>query len=231
MAESDSSLTPEKRLLQLIEGTQADDSRSSLKAKKSFASGVKAVFSPEGFKNLIVDFKDNAVYVFKNRKDFLSLNGVNTLAKFVTIGLGVYLLLSMVYEVKVVNSNYVANLQIPQRDIADIQMSDTRIFDTNLLQEIDKLNVFVPADKRQVEEEKPEEKNSLKLVEIIKDWKLAGISIYPSNPDRTFCMVEDLQKSTTTFLKVGDTLSGLEVAKIAPDSVTLKFNKETIELR
>lgn len=235
MADSDSSLTPEKKLLQLIEGGSSEGSSApkapaAKKAANPFDK-LKDILSPEGIKTFIVDFKSNAVHLYQNRHELISLSGVNAIVKLFTIILGIYLLLNVIYEIKVVNTNYVANLQIPQREMSDISMSDTRIFDTNLLQEVDKLNVFIPYNKREQVEEKTEEKMSMQLVGLIKDWKLAGISIYPDDPGRTFCMVEDLLKSSTTFLKVGDTISGLVVDEIKPDSVTLRFNDETIELR
>lgn len=233
MADSDPSLTPEKRLLQLIEGGSSESAavKTPVKKRSNPFEKFKDVLSPDGFRHFIDDTKENLVNLYQNRNELISLNSVNSIVKLFTVILGIYLLLNVIYEIKVVNTNYVANLQIPQREISDISMSDTRIFDTNLLQEVDKLNVFIPYNKREQKEEQKEDKMSLQLVGLIKDWKLAGISIYPDNPKRTFCMVEDLQKSTTTFLKVGDTISGLVVDKINPDSVVLRFNDETIELR
>lgn len=233
MADNDTSLTPEKRLLQLIEGGRGEQAAATQTVRKnSFFSKFQQVLSPQGLKNLVQETKEACVDAFKNRKDFINLRGANKAGKIMTVVLGVFLLINMFYEIQVVNSNYVSGLQIPKKETSDIKFSEKKIFDTNLLNEAEKLNVFIPYDKRQKPETKEEESAmSLKLVGIIKDWKLAGISYYASNPEKTFCMVEDLQKNTTTFLKVGDTLSGLVVAKINPDSVLFQFNEETIELR
>ncbi len=233
MAEPDPSLTPEKRLLQLIEGGGRDEpavkTRSS--PRENIFAKFQEVLSPEGMKQFLEGQKEAWSDAFKNRKDFLNLKGLNKLAKVFTVGLAVFLLLNMVYEIKVVNSNYVSNLQIPKREVADINLSDKKIFDTNLLKDAEKLNVFIPLSKREEKKEDKKDEMSLKLVDMIKQWKLAGISIYPNSPERTFCMIEDLQKNTTTFLKVGDTISGLKIDRINPDSVVLRFNEETIELR
>lgn len=233
MAEPDPSLTPEKRLLQLIEGGGRDESSAKTRTapRESPFKKLQELFSVEGMTQFLEDQKESWSSTFKNRRDFLNLRGLNKIAKVITVGLAIFLLISMVYEIKVVNSDYVSNLQIPQREMADISLSDKKIFDTNLLRDAEKLNVFVPVSKRETKKEEKEDEMSLKLVSMIKDWKLAGISIYPSHPERTFCMIEDLQKNTTTFLKVGDTLSGLKIDKINPDSVVLRFNEETIELR
>jgi len=233
MADNDSTLTPEKRLLQLIEGGRGDQtSKKQTVRKNDFVQKLKQVMSPQGIKGLVEETRDSWVNAFKNRKEFVNLRGANQAGKIITVLLALYLLASMFYEVQVVNSNYVSGLQVPDKEVSDIQFSEKKIFDTNLLNEAEKLNVFIPYDKRQKEEVKEEENAmSLKLVGLIKDWKLAGISYYASSPEKTFCMVEDLQKNTTTFLKVGDTLSGLQVDKINPDSVLFRFNEETIELR
>jgi len=231
MVDSDPSLTPEKRLLQLIEGHSGEQGSKGVSQKADLMANIREKFSPEGFKNLVSDTKENLLLAFKNRQDFLSLGGINTLAKAVTILLGIYLLFNVIYEVKVVNNNYIASLQIPQREMTDIAMSQNKVFDTNLLNEVEKLNVFIPYSKRDTKKEEKKDEMSLKLVSLIKDWKLAGISLYPNNVSRSFCMVEDLQKNTTTFLKAGDSISGLKVEKINSDSVVLRFNDETIELR
>jgi hypothetical protein len=230
MADPDPSLTPEKRLLQLIEGHSGEQSGKSATKKADFLSNLKGKLSPEGIKEWITETKENLVSMIK-RRDFVNLGGVNAAAKVFTILLGIYLLLNVIYEIKVVNGNYVSNLQMPQREMAEIAMSKNKVFDTNLLNEAEKLNIFVPYSKREVKTEEKKDEMSLKLVSLIKDWKLAGISIYPDHPEQSFCMVEDLQKNTTTFLKVGDTISGLKVDKINSDSVVLRFNEETIELR
>ncbi len=233
MAEPDPSLTPEKRLLQLIEGGGRDEPAVKTRSapKENVFAKFQELLSPEGIKQFLDVQKEAWTDAFKNRKDFLNLKGLNRIAKVFTVGLAIFLVLNMVYEIKVVNSNYVSNLQIPKREVADINLSDKKIFDTNLLKDAEKLNVFVPLSKREEKKEDKKDEMSLKLVDMIKQWKLAGISIYPNSPERTFCMIEDLQKNTTTFLKVGDTISGLKIDKINPDSVVLRFNEETIELR
>lgn len=233
MADNDSSLTPEKRLLQLIEGGRGETATQAPTVRKNdFVLKLKQTLSPQGIKTLIQESREGWINAFRNRRDFINLRGANQAGKIFSILLAVYLMFNMFYEIQVVNSNYVAGLRVPSKEMSDIKMSEKKIFDTNLLNEADKLNVFVPYDKRQKAEVKKEENAmSLKLVGLIKDWKLAGISYYAQTPEKTFCMVEDLQKNTTTFLKVGDTLSGLQVAKINPDSVLFRFNEETIELR
>lgn len=233
MAEPDPSLTPEKRLLQLIEGGGRDESavKTRTAPRENPFKKLQDLFTAEGMRQFLEEQRESWTSAFKNRRDFLNLRGMNKIAKVFTVGLAIFLLISMVYEIKVVNSDYVSSLQIPQREMADINLSDKKIFDTNLLRDAEKLNVFVPVSKRETKKEEKADEMSLKLVSMIKDWKLAGISIYPKTPERTFCMIEDLQKNTTTFLKVGDTISGLKIDKINPDSVVLRFNEETIELR
>ena len=61
--------------------------------------------------------------------------------------------------------------------------------------------------------------------------KLTGISVNPTDPSQTFCMIEDVEKNITTFLKVGDSILGLKVANIREDSIILQYQGETIEVR
>jgi len=93
-----------------------------------------------------------------------------------------------------------------------------------------KRNIFVPIDKRVVKKAETSE-ISLKLLEITQQLKLVGISVHPTDPKRTFCMIEDLKKNMTTFLRVGDTISGIKVEKINSDNVVLAFQQERMELR
>jgi len=231
MATPDPSLTPEKRLLQLIEGTGGDEVQEVQAPKESWISRLQARLNPEKIKGMIAETKEKIIAIIKG-KEYINLHGVNQIAKGVTVLLGIYLLAALFYDFKVVNSHYIANLQVSPIDgIAQIEMSDRRIFDTDVVKNAENINVFIPPDKRYEEKKAEKTEMSLQLAEMIKDWKLAGISYYPKDEGKTFCMIEDLKKSITTFLKIGDTISGLRVQEIRQDGITLKYGDEKIELR
>ena len=121
---------------------------------------------------------------------------------------------------------------IAPREAAVMPVPDTRKYAVDLFEDPKRRNVFVPYEKPvKVEEQTESSVMSLKLLEITKDLKLTGISVNPTDPARTFCMVEDVKKDMTSFLKKGDTINGLSVAEIKQDSIILSYEKERIELR
>lgn len=232
MADNDPALTPEKRLLQLIEGGQSEEQGKARPGrKKDFAAQFREFLNPQNIKELIPAAKEKWEDLVKNRKDVLNLKDINKVARILTVTLGLYLIAAIGYEYQVVRANYLSQFEIVPQDTANIEMADKRIFDTDLTGQADNINVFIPLANRVVEKEEKKDEMSLKFVELIQDWKLAGISINPVDPSRSFCMIEDLSKNVTTFLKIGDIYSGLKVDAINPDGITLRFNEETIELR
>lgn len=235
MAEADPSLTPEKRLLSLIEGTSAEEGNAPQAVavqKESIFTKLAEMLSPEKMTAAVEEARTKLTALLKG-EEYVSLNGVNKIVKVFTVGLGIYLLIGLIYEFAVADRRYLSGFEIMEQDVEAIPMSETRIFDTDLLRGAAEINVFIPPSKRIKEEvaEAKESQTSLQLVELIQDWKLAGISIFQESKDRTFCMIEDLKKNTTTFLRVGDSISGMKVSEINPDSIVLTFGEESIELR
>ena len=68
-------------------------------------------------------------------------------------------------------------------------------------------------------------------MEITKTLKLTGISYFEGDASRTFCMIEDIQKNITTFLRQGESLGGVTVKEIRQDNVVLKLGEEEMEIR
>ncbi|MDP3919188.1 MAG: hypothetical protein Q8R76_00050 [Candidatus Omnitrophota bacterium] len=232
--------SPEKRLLKLIEGEETPEGGSQETRSPSegnvppFLAGILAAFSPENIQDLIPNLRDKILGLVKNSQENISLSDINRWAKVVTVGLGVYLILSFVYEIKVVNANYMAELADPPRKaLDDIVMSERKIFDTDILEEAENVKVFIPISERSSLQAQVEAKPdfSLRLVELTQDFKVAGISISPDMPEKSFCMIEDIKKNITSFLRVGDKISGLEIVEISPEVVILGLEGETVELR
>jgi hypothetical protein len=66
---------------------------------------------------------------------------------------------------------------------------------------------------------------------MVKDLKLTGLSVNPTSPSESYCMIEDITKGITHFLKVGETLNGLKVTEIHSDGALLQYQNETTEMR
>lgn len=246
MADADSSLTPEQRLLKLIEDPQA-----AIKAPRSEAAKAKgpvagpekkkapskpsvnlaAMLSPEAIRGKIEYAKDFLVGVSKGDTEKVSVAQISRLVQWIVIGFGIYLAAAVIYEVCLAYKDYGSEFKAEPKEMAEIAGSEGKMVDPNLFEEVEKRNIFVALEKRQSFEAVEIQETPLKLVELTKDLKLAGISLNEKDPARTFCMIEDLKKNVTNFLKVGDTISGLRVDQINHDGIVLKHQKESIELR
>jgi hypothetical protein len=94
----------------------------------------------------------------------------------------------------------------------------------------DLAKMFMPYNKRAEEAQKLQKEQSSKLVDMTKTLKLTGISYNPEDPKRVFCMIEDVQKGITTFLREGDPVGLLKVTKILEDHVVLSMGEDSVEI-
>jgi len=230
--------TPEQQLLKLIEqpppggASPADPATSPsapAKVKKGF--NAKALLTPSGWKGLLSYAKEQGASLAKEKPELYSLRKFNSLFKAGITIAGVVMLMYIVYGAYELNSEYSALSDYTQKQMADLPISGGRMLDPNFFEDIAKRNIFAPIQKKAEPEILETSMNRAKLVEMTKDIKLTGISVNPTDPARTFCMIEDLKKATTSFLKVGDNVAGFTISQINPDSVELQYQKETIELR
>ena len=226
MADPGSSLTPEKRLLKLIEEPQSE---ATQKGGPGFQ--LKSLLSVAALKGRLAYAKEYGLSFVKQKKESISLKQIGATAKIGTVGLGLYLGVNLMWEVNALHQDYKTGFDISQKEMVDLPVSEGRVFDPAFFHEVERRNIFLPNSKRVEAQNAETNSMSLKLVEFTKDLKLTGISVNPENPERTFCMIEDIKKNTTTFLKVGDTISGLEVKSIKSDGVVLRHEKEEIEIR
>ena len=234
MADPNSSLTPEQKLLQMIEqpaGTPSAPGDTSEKSKDGPKPSLASLLSPSALKGRIAYAKDKVISFVKDRKEPINFRQVNQVAKMVALVIGLYLMGAIVYEVTVVYQNLDKEFATSTKEMADLPQAQIRKIDPNLFEDVQNRNIFMPQEKRGTGETVENQSESLKLVDITKDLKLTGISIHPTEPTRTFCMVEDLKKNVTSFLRVGDSISGLRVDQISSNGIVLKHQKDSIELR
>lgn len=232
MADADSSLTPEKKLLKLIEDPPggAQGEAGGPRGKRGF--DWRGWVSPQALQGRLAAAQERWKQVAKRRGDELDLRKITQVVKISVIVFAVYAVGALAFEVNATGREYQSFLTIPQKEMAEMLASETRLFDKKLFEEIEKRNVFIPVAKRVEDDKKRTDGGvSMKLVELTQNLKLVGISVNPVDSARTFCMVEDLKKNVTTFLKVGDTIMGMKVAEIQPDVVVLTYRGEEIELR
>lgn len=237
MGDTNSSLTPEQRLLQLIEGGESSGGAAvqteekPVRTKKS-APPVAELLTPAAILSRFASAKDMLMSFARNEGLPVNLKQVNRSVKIFTIGMAIYFIGAMTFELLTTNKGRDFNFEITPREIAEAPVPDSQKYAVDLFEDASRRNVFVPYVEKV--EKAPEESTnelSIKLHEIIKDFKLTGISLDPSDPVRTFCMIEDIKKDVTSFLRVGDSVAGLTVDEIRSDTVILKSGNEKIELR
>jgi len=238
MADSDDNLTPEQRLLKLIE-EQGDEKQeepssggtaSEVSKKSAVSIDLQALLSPAAIQENILNLKDGVIGFFKRQKEQLQLKQINALLKGLTIFFGLILIGSALIDMQVLNRDYQSELAMTQSRMTDLVLTEGADIGTPFFAGLEGRNVFAPVG---VEDEKEEKVSALtlKILEMTENLRLTGISVHPTDPRRTFCMIEDLEKNITTFLKLGDTISGLRVSEINQDSVILKYQDEVIEIR
>lgn len=245
MADPDNSLTPEQRLLKLIEESDGDPASSSggdepavsVKEQEVRAAprprpkiNFKEVLSPAAIRARIEHLKDSVISTFQEKKHEIKLGDVNRLLVIIVAIIFLILAVNVLIDMGMVGRDYMSQFDLTQKQRADVVLADGQRFVDGFLEGIGKRNVFTPYVAPASEKVAQESDLSLRLVELTRPLKLTGIS-YSDDPQRTFCMIEDLQKNITTFLRTGDSISGMTVSEIKPDSIVLKLGQETIELR
>ena len=246
MADPDPSLTPEQKLLKLIEDPNAVHSPDPSGAKRVLnvieepagekaepaTKNLQAMLSPAVLKEQFLQFQQRWEAFTKGQGPPLNFKQVNKTAKIFTFVLIMYLVVAFVIEIVTIKHKEKGyNFKIEPKPAAEMPVPEGQTYGTDLFEDPNRRNVFVPYVKKAEEQPAPETVLSLKLLEITKDFKLTGISFYLGDPTRTFCMIEDIKKAMTSFLKVGDSISGLTVSEIKNDSVVLTHEHEKIELR
>ena len=234
MADPDSSLSPEKKLLDIIEGSgpagaagvPGGEPMPPQTAPFDPQELLKPAFWLSASQGLIEHFKTS----WKGQQSGFTLKRIIAACRLATVVLGVILGLNLVYELYETNLPLKQKSGVQARTVAEASEAMTPIYSSNIAMDQARRNVFAPIA-RTAEKADGKSEAALKVIEMTKQMKLTGISIHPEDPARTFCMIEDLQKNITAFLKVGDTISGMIVSRITPESVTLKYEEEEVDIR
>ena len=231
MADSSSSLTPEKRLLHLIESGgkgEATPGAAPAQAKVSPAPSSSPVSSTPAVQE--TSFEKVTAF-FTNFKMRLGIKSVNQTARYILIALALVTLGNALYEMRTAGRDPLFGLDAPERKVARMDEEES-VFDANKTQSTDSRNVFLPFTKREeMQAARPGALAAGRLVEMTKTLKLTGISYNPQDEKTTYCMIEDLQKNITVFLRVGDQILGMKVSRILEESVELEYENDKIEIR
>ena len=237
--------TAEKKLLRLIEKTDAEEAAKQPKgaalspepiseAQKVLASvqGNRAV---KGLSLTLPPFLENAVALLQSPqrlKELVKNFGIKEVnaVLFVAI-IGILIIYGMNFRAEMMaskeqvsfqSSDALAGTPVQQaltiRDIADY------------LSTVARRNVFHPFEKKVVEEKDlglPQESKNIALK--LQAYKLVGIS-WLENPGSATVMFEEVQTQVTHFVRQGEDLDGMTVDQILPDQVILRYQGETMNV-
>jgi hypothetical protein len=227
MANPDSSVTPEKRLLSLIEDPAGEKQDRPRKPKIQLGQ----ILSPQALREKFFRLKDYLTDFLRSHKKPLNLKEANKILRYVIMGLSVILVISVLLEAGRMSRRDLFQQEISQRKAGDMVLTEGRTFESSLFENPEARNIFIPYGKRSEDLAKQKNVVSERLIGMTKNLKLTGISVNPADPTRTFCMVEDIEKNITTFLRVGDRVGGMTVESINSEDIVLEYQGETIELR
>src|SRR3989338_6292356 len=229
MADPDASLTPEQRLLKLIEEGGGADAQQSA-AEGAVPSGKtakparepidwKAVLSPAALRARFEYLRDQSIELFKQNQRKLGLKEVNRLLVTASAILGGIVIVNGLYEVHLISRDFLEQFDVSQKRMADVLAPGNQDLGGALEEDNSRRNIFAPYSEQTVVAEQKSSDIALKLMEITKTLKLTGISYFEGDASRTFCMIEDIQKNITTFLRKGESLGGVTVKEIRQDNV------------
>jgi len=225
MAQPDSSLTPEKRLLDLIEEPSAH--------QKDIAAGAKRVQQAGRFDPglLAEKFLRNSTEVFERVKSSFSIKELNRILRYLVVVLGLVFMADLLLGVAGLQKDVVGSIGTLEPKMLEPPPVSEMAKETEPVESWDLGKMFIPYSKRAEEAQKLEKEQSTRLVEMTKTLKLTGISYNPKDPGKIYCMIEDVQKGITTFLREGDPIGLLKVAKINEEHVVLSLGEYQVEIR
>jgi len=242
MADPDASLTPEQRLLKIIEGggdpqqdqgsltEEAGEPAFSETKKKREPINWKELFSPTAIRGRFEYLRDSIQNQAKEQSGSIKIKTINQVLVAGCIILAFVIVGNAAFEMRVVSVDFLSRFDLSQKKMADLLVGGTHDVSQLFMGEPPR-NVFAPAMEKAAGTATVSSDLALKLIEMVKTLKLAGISYFEGDASRTFCMIEDIQKNITTFLKQGESFSGLSVKEIKPDSVILSLGTEELEIR
>ncbi|MEI7751683.1 MAG: hypothetical protein WCJ71_06285 [Candidatus Omnitrophota bacterium] len=225
MAQPDSSLTPEKRLLDLIEEPSAH--------QKDIAAGAKKVqqgarFSSEALKERFLKTSNE---FYERIKASFGIKELNRILRFLVILLALVFFVVLLIGVLDLKKDIAGSIGTSEPKMLDLPPVTETSKEAEPIESWDLGKMFMPYSKRAEDARKLEKEQSSKLVDMTKTLKLTGISYNPTDPKKVFCMIEDVQKGITTFLREGDPIGLLKVSKIMEDHAVLSLGEDTVEIR
>ena len=224
-------LTPERQLLNLIEGGASG--QSSLKTDVVKHRSLSLV-SPQAWASRISFFREETVkWLQGGSSRSIDIKAVNRLLSLCVVILSVYFIANLFISANNFKKVPDFSFKIKQikRPVPDIQEATVLRALTYYLDKVRARDIFVMEEKTQQQDtvkgtSKP---SPSRLAEVTQGLRLVGIS-WSNDPD---VMLEDTKALKTYFLKKGQVLdsNNVKVEAIFKDKVILSFEGAEIELK
>ena len=226
-------VTPEKQLLNLIEGSDSKKTKARVYAAKHHGLSF---LSPAAWKGRISFFKQALTGIFKGG-DFsqLDVRSINRLLGLSIFILAVYFTSSVYFSM--INLKRTPNLnmefQTDARTATLPESSSLKKAVSYYLEKVRQRSIFKMGAKKVEEAEKVADVDvkptgpSSAVIEATQHLKLVGIS-WSDDPD---VMIEDTRALRTFFAKRGQHIGEIKVEAIFKDKIVLSYNGEEIELK
>ncbi len=224
MEHRDSSSTPEKQLLKLIEqpGT-ADQHKETLKRRSI------ALLSPSVIKGKISFFREKAKkYLAAKKKVPLGVKGTNRILAFCTLVIAVYLAMDIVNAIRELNEALALDPTV-------LEVKDAyRTSSAGKLDYVEKLrlrDVFSFKSEEKPEETRvgiiPVEKTKKQMMlELLEGVDLIAVSMHP----KPSALIK-VKEGGARFRKEGDTINGVTIIKIFESNVLMGYKGEETFLK
>ena len=237
--------TAEKKLLKLIETTQAQEAVVANPAASAPATApsvspneaqkvLDSVKGPGIPKLNLPPFLSPILSMFKGGGATLSAPGafgLKDINKILLVGIVLvsgFLILSFLSGWNNINKGF----NFPVQQMPDNTEAYAPSFRDvkEYVGAIARRNIFQPFELKQAQKESAVESVLAPINERTKDLRLVGIS-WLDTPESASAMIENTQSGVTYFLKSGEQINNVTVKQIFADSILISFGTEEMEMR
>lgn len=236
--------TAEKKLLKLIESTQAQEAAvagqpapaAPAPAVENEAQKVLHSVQSVGFKLSLPSFLNQIPGVFKGSAvgggAVAASFGLKDINKVLLVGIVVvacFLVVSFLSGLNQVNKGFTITVESAPANTDQFtpQFKDLQEYITTIARR----NIFQPFEPKLAEKETGERVAAVTPInEQTKDLRLVGIS-WLDTPESASAMIENTQSGVTYFLRSGEKINNITVKEIYADSIVISFGNEEMEMR
>ncbi len=229
----------DKKLLKLIESTQAKESETSPSLSQPVSKEAQQVL--QSVKGLGMDSIKWLPFLFKfvpNLHAFVKIFksptslGLKEINQMILVGIAlvVFTLISdFLNGTKIVERGF--SFSWEEQSPASMEIVLPALKDlSEYLQIINRRNIFQPYEPKVVEKVEVQNLGKERVSEKTQNFKLVGIS-WLDTPDSASAMIENTQSGVTYFLKSGESVNNVTVKRIFADSIILDFQGEELEMK